>query len=67
MSENNADKQITMSLSEFVKIESTLASFSESLEVTMVDDKKSSENANTVLGMLSEIRKKNDLCAEDGY
>ena len=66
--ENSNDKKIIkISLSHLVKIETTLASFSESFQITMQENKKLQDNANESLEILTKIREKNGLCAEDGY
>ena len=67
MSENSNEKEIKISLSQFVKIETTLASISENLENKINENKELQSNANTVLKMLTEIREKHGLSADDGY
>ena len=67
MSENSNEKEIKISLSQFVKIETTLASISENLENKINENKELQSNANTVLKMLTEIREKNGLGADEGY
>lgn len=70
MSEKNTKndkKEIKISLSQLIVIESFLASHSVDLETKMDDDKKSYKQANTILEMIIDIRKQNGLCAEDGY
>ncbi len=67
MSENSNEKEVKISLSQFVKIETTLALVSENLEDKINDNKKLQSKANTVLKMLTEIREKHGLSADDGY
>jgi len=67
MSENSNEKEVKISLSQFVKIETTLALVSENLEDKINENKKLQSKANTVLKMLTEIREKHGLSAADGY
>jgi len=67
MSENSDEIEITMFLSQFVKIETTLSSVSEYLENKINENKELQSYPNTVLKMLTEIREKHGLSAEDGY
>ncbi len=67
MSENSNEIEIIISLSQFVKIETSLASVSENLENKINKSKELQSNTNTVLKMLTEIREKNGLSTDDGY
>lgn len=67
MSENSNEKEIKISLSQFVKIETTLASVSDNLETKINKNKELQSNANTVLKMLTEIREKQGLGTDEGY
>ena len=64
MSEN---QEIKISLSQLIKIETALGSFSEKFELSLIENKKSLDEANKITEMLSQIRKDHDLEPEDGY